>query len=219
MHAHRNTSHCIVDTVLSYYTTAQQCLQTGHGGSLPEFMDYHGDTIGVTQDHQVIIPSYKFNCSSQICGNITEWGVDVYGETGFYTLDLQVWRPSPTVNASTGTGCYSLVGNNRFVSVTPSGGVVVVTPSPQDYIQFQPGDVLGFYVEEASLDNNGAVVLNKSSQHTSEIVWLASIEPDSNMATTLITHCPHSTKSSGQGNTLSWISLQAAPVLSIATRT
>ena len=55
-----------------------------------------------------------------MCGNITEWGVDVRPDgdnhqrpeepedTGVpYTLDFQVWRPSPTVDDSTGTGCYS----------------------------------------------------------------------------------------------------------------
>ena len=69
-----------------------------------------------------------------------------------YILDLQVWRPSPTVDDSTGAGQYSLVGNNRFTSISlPMGGgasqVAILTPSSQaqDYIQFQPGDVLGFY--------------------------------------------------------------------------
>ena len=82
-------------------------------------------------------------------------GVDVHRGGGnhqnTYTLDLQVWRPSATVDDSTGTGQYSLVGNNRFISITLSDEVAIVTPSPQDYIQFQPGDVLGFYVEDARL--------------------------------------------------------------------
>ena len=30
-------------------------------------------------------------------------------------------------------------------------GLARVTPSPQDFIQFQPNDVLGFYVESASI--------------------------------------------------------------------
>ena len=104
-----------------------------------------------------------------MCGNITEWGVDVHpgGDTrqNRYTLDLQVWRPSPTVDDSTGTGQYSLVGNNRFTSISLSGRVAIVSPSPQDYIQFQPGDVLGFYVEEARDGNDGVVVLTSSSFH------------------------------------------------------
>ena len=156
----------------------------------------------MTQHHQAIIPSYRFNCN----GNITEWGVGVYSSTSSYTLDLQVWRPSPTTDDSTGTGCYSLVGNNRFVSITPSRGVVVATPSPQDYIQFQPGDVIGFYIEEASLLSNGAINLIKSGTYANQLVWLTSVAPE--IATTLVTNCPLPA--------LPWTSLRAAPVLSIA---
>ena len=54
----------------------------------------HG--IEITRHNSATIPSYKFDCN-QLCGNITEWGVDVHqGEDVIYTLDLQVWRPSPT---------------------------------------------------------------------------------------------------------------------------
>ena len=79
---------------------------------------------------------------------------------------------TPLAQAST---C-SLVGNNGFTSQ-----VAIVTLSPQDYIQFQSGDVLGFYMEEAILENDGVVVLTDSN-FTNEIVWYASI--DLAMATT-----------------------------------
>ena len=134
-------------------------------------------------------------------------------DKGQYSLDLQVWRPSPTVDDSTGTGCYSLVGNNRFTSITFSDNLVRVTPSPpdQDYIQFQPGDVLGFYVEKARDDNNGVVVLTSPTSFASERVWYASIAPT--MATSQNGDCPYSVGSSGVLNTVK----QAAPVISIAT--
>ena len=178
--------------------------------------------------HQVIIPSYKFVCN-QMCGNITVWGVDAnpggrnnqpQTEGGTpksaampYTLDLQVWRPSPTVDDSTGTGCYSLVGNNRFTSISLSDRVARVTPSPQDYIQFQPGDVFGFYVEEARGANNGVVVLDEyiEPRFTNNLVWYASIAPS--MATSLNGDCPYSVGSNGVLNTLT----RAAPVISIST--
>ena len=77
-----------------------------------------------------------------------------------YTLDLQVWRPSPTVDDSTGTGCYSLVGNNRFSDISLDGGVAsFLVPSPANYIQFQPGDVLGLYVEVAREIDDGVVMV------------------------------------------------------------
>ena len=130
-----------------------------------------------------------------------------------YTLDFQVWRPSPTVDDSTGIGCYSLVGNNSFTSIPLSGDVARVTPSPQDYIQFRPGDVLGFYVEETrdDNDNDGVVVLTEPSSFTSELVWYASIAPT--MATSQNGDCPYSVGSNGVLNTLT----RAAPVISIST--
>ena len=176
------------------------------------------DEEEITLHHQAIITSYKLNCN-QMCGNITAWGVDVQPggdnhNNGQYSLDLQVWRPSPTVNDSTGTGCYSLVGNNTFTSITFSDNLVRVTPSPQDYIQFQFGDVLGFYVEEARDDNDGVVILNSNvdKSFTSERVWYASIAPT--MATSQNGDCPYSVGSTGGVlNTAT----RAAPIISIAT--
>ena len=173
-------------------------------------MNYGDEDNIITRGHQAIIPSYKFYCD-EMCGNITEWGVDVYkddnGHQNKHTLDLQVWRPSPTVDDSTGAGQYSLVGNNRFTSISLSDEVVIVTPSPQDYIQFQPGDVLGFYVEKPHNDD-GVVVLTSPSSFTSEVVWFASIAPT--LATSQTTY---SIGSSGDLDTLT----RAAPVISIRT--
>ena len=192
-------------------SAAESCLETGNGddGGLPTFQDYTGRDRdnSITRGHQAIIPSYKFDCE-QMCGNITKWGVDVHpgggGHDEEYTLDLQVWRPSPTVDDSTGAGQYSLVGNNRFTSISLSDQVAIVTPSPQDYIQFQPGDVLGFYVDgKEDRDEYEVVVLVNPS---SELVWFASIAPT--LATSQTTY---SIGSSGDLNT----SIRAAPVISI----
>ena len=126
-------------------------------------------------------------------------------DQGEYTLNLQVWRPSPTVD-QTGSGDYSLVGNNRFSAISLSGDVAEVTPSPQDYIQFQPGDVLGFYVEEARDGNNKGVAVLTTDSYTNELVWYAS-------ATSQAVGCPISVGSSGDLNTM----LRGAPVISIST--
>ena len=116
---------------------------------------------------------------------------------------------------STGTGCYSLVGNNRFTSISAHGGVVVVIPSPQDYIRFQSGDVLGFYVEDvkSSTTSPGVVILTSPSWFTSESVWFASIA--STAKTSQNGDCPYSVGSSGVLNTL----IYAAPVISVSTGT
>ena len=146
------------------------------------------------------------------CGNITEWGVDVQpgggSDDGEYTLDLQVWRPSPTVDDSTGAGQYSLVGNNRFTSISLDNDVAEVTPLSRDQVQFRSGDVLGFYVEEAR-DNNddyGVNVLTTAS-YTSERVWYASVTTLSTMGS------PVSAGISGVLNT----QLRGAPVISIGS--
>ena len=134
-------------------------------------------------------------------------------ENSSFALDLQIWRPSSTVDDSTGTGCYSLVGNNRFTSITVSGGVAIVTPSPQDYILFQPGDVLGFYVEDAmsiSYNTPGVVLRTIPSYLTSEIVWFASLNHEG--TTSRNGDCPYSVGSNGVLSTLT----RAAPVISIS---
>lgn len=132
-----------------------------------------------------------------------------------FDFDLQVWRPSPTVNE---TGCYSLVGNFiiRSTSIPPSPEsehVARVTPLPQDQLMFQPGDVLGFYVESHGTttdENNGVVLLNNAS-YTSELAWHASVTA----LTSQSGSCPYPVGTSGVLN----VSTRAAPVISISVTT
>ena len=128
------------------------------------------------------------------------------GDEEEYTLNLQVWRPSPTVDQM-GDGVYSLVGNNRFRSISPHGGAASsLVSSPSNYIQFQPGDVLGFNVEDARRNNRGVVVLATDS-YTRESVWYASATFQT------VAGCSISVGSAGDLNTM----LRGAPVISIAT--
>ena len=163
--------------------------------------------------HQVIIPSYRFTC----CGNITEWGVALEGpgrgpmRDEEYTLHLQVWRPSPTVQT---TGCYSLVGNNNFMSVSPTNQVALVTPSPQHWIQFQPGDVLGFSLKTTDRSDGGMVVLRDSGErddggYETEEVWYA----DTRKIISTDMHCV----GNESGRVLN-TRTNAAPVISVAYR-
>ena len=153
-------------------------MRANNPSGLPPFMDYRLSELRsetIPELHQAIIPSYRFTCY----GNITEWGVDILPaggmHDGFYNLDLQVWRPSPTVQT---TGCYSLVGINRFTSVPLPNQVAEVTPLPQEQIEFQPGDVLGFNLENTGGDDGGVVILMDSSErgdsgYETEEVWYA----------------------------------------------
>ena len=180
----------------------------GNGDGLPELLDYGSGPRRIRRHHQAIIPSYNFTC----CGNITEWGVDVQPGGGMdnmaYTIDFQLWRPSPTTpqDGSLGTGYYSLVGNNRFSAISLTSGVAFgLSPSPQDYIQFLPRDVLGFYVEDARDDKNGVNVLTINS-YSSEVVWYANVGSQS----------VGSSVSVGSSGDLS-STLRGAPVIAIST--
>jgi hypothetical protein len=71
--------------VCSYYVViksgslhAAQCPQTGNRNGLPSFQNNRGSNrfSTITAGRQAIIPSYKLVCE-EMCGNITEWGVDV----------------------------------------------------------------------------------------------------------------------------------------------
>ena len=191
-----------------------QCLQTNSKNGLPFFQGYSGATgepdRRIQHQHQAIITSYKFNC----CGNITAWGVDLNPEeeSARFTFDFQVWRPSPTVNED---GCYSLVNNftvrSTSLAIIPAvSHVARVTPPPKSQLQFQPGDVLGFYVEShgtTSNNDNGVVLLGNRS-HTSESVWFASIAQPSQSAGS----CPYPVGANGELTSLT----NAAPVISIS---
>ncbi len=187
-----------------------QCLTVGNGNNLPSFTDYSDGGGGrILTNHQAIIPSYQFYC----CGNVTVWRVDVHPVGSEHqwitTLNLQIWRPSPTEEMDTqlGTGSYSLAGNERISPVSLTAGRVLVTPTPGKYTQFRPGDVLGFYMENV-VDNNRGVVLLSSVTFTSEVVWYASVA--SQKGGCLNTY---SVGSSGDLNTLT----RAAPVISMST--
>ena len=192
---------------------AAQCLQTGNGNGLPPFKGADG-RHRILQHHQAIIYTYRFTC----CGTITAWGADVYpGERRRnYTIDFQVWRPTPTVIDSINMERYSLVGNNRFTSIYVSNGLARATPSPQDRIHFQPGDVLGFYIESDEHGDPGIGLKNDHNYGDSEVVWHASMDP--NEAAFLSKGRPYTWLLNGGGNRELPISFtRAAPIISMYT--
>ena len=128
-------------------------------------------------------------------------------EDRWYTLDFQVWRPSSTtIDDSTGSGQYILVGNNRYTSISLTNDKVQVTPMVQKQVQFQPGDVLGLHVEEARDSDRGVNVITRTT-YTSETVWHASVPSLYDIG------CPISAGRDGVLNT----KLQGAPIISIKT--
>ena len=147
------------------------------------------------------------------------------GTSARFNFIFQVWRPAPNVDV---TGCYSLVDD--FISTdipigiqpSPTIRVARITPSLADQLQFQPGDVLGFYVEShGEGDNlgdrgnpNNGVVLRTSGSYTSELVWYGSI----GAAITQISQtdsCPFPVGNTGTLDSRT----HAAPVISVSIAT
>ena len=194
----------------------EQCLLTSNGTELPELRDYMGDDNNhrITRHYQAIVSTYKFTC----CGKITEWGADVFFNiSDGYTIDFQVWRPTTTVNnSSNGTGCYSLVGNNRFSSISLNNGLVKVAPTPSyhKFIYFSPSDVLGFYIVEVpETHSSNGIVLQTIATFKNDIVWYGSTSVSEWKTNSMNGDCLISVGSEGVLNKMT----RAAPVISIGT--
>ena len=105
-----------------------------------------------------IAPQLKFDCH----GSITSWHsltyfktIDAALDVLFHDITFQLWRPSAEDNRV----YYSFIGSNiaRFIGNEIRAGRTILedgtqfsnltsTPSAQDRLQFQPGDVIGWYI-------------------------------------------------------------------------
>lgn len=156
------------------------CLKANNEFGLPDYRSMKQTDLKsaiVPFQHQAIIPSYKFQC----CGAITEWTISIVINENdtMDNLSLQVWRPTQSVN---NTGCYNLVGSNNLTSASLDGDseLTIVTPPPHEWIEFQPGDVLGFYAENTKVELEGGGVMMLCDLNTrgdrgyeTEEVWYA----------------------------------------------
>ena len=91
-------------------------------------------------------------------------------------LGLQVWRPLPPINESTGTGRYSLVGSQGIssISIPADGDGLILRPSRRINIPFQPGDVLGFYVSISNTNDYDGRDLEIQPALGNKTVWYTS---------------------------------------------
>ena len=149
-------------------TPFQGCLQPAAGVEIP-IVDA-GSCI-LPNSTQAIITSYRFNC----CGTIESWEAAVHPDggghrDGGHTIHFQVWRPSPTVEID---GCYSLVGENRFTSITlNTDDLVSETPEPSNIISVRPGDVVGYYTITNGNNPDEGIQLNDDDVlFSTETVW------------------------------------------------
>ena len=152
--------------------TAQECLRavSDGGDSLPNFSDPGSNAPRIaTNPIQAIITSYEFYC----CGTITEWAA--YVEPGgrmyddVYSITFQVWRPIPFDRDR-----YIKVGENHFGSVIlATNSIINETPAPNELLHFQPGDVLGYYLEQNGPSGSTDGGLQLETSFSRETLWYA----------------------------------------------
>ena len=139
---------------------------------LPDFGDAKRRRSPERDMFQAIVPAYRFNCS----GRVTEWGACVHpgGDNEEYYIQFQVWRPTGT------EGCYELVDYNEppvddrqerseadssstnppgseYGTLSPVDHCVVLTVRENEQIDFQPGDVVGYYVDHLRDRGDGGI--------------------------------------------------------------
>ena len=141
---------------------SQECVQ-----NLPGFANQGGvNGQRFRTGTQTIIPDYSFDCY----GNVTHWGafVEPPGRFELHTVVFQVWRR--TGGGQGTSGCYDLVGDNRFQSVSPaqqSQGQILRNVPVEQQIEVRPGDVIGFYYasarDEDPEDADSGVELQRAS--------------------------------------------------------
>ena len=123
--------------------------------NLPVFGDSRKLNIYVnrtTNDRlQAIVPALDFTCT----GKVTQWRACVDPGRGLarYYMQFQVWRSNGV------QGCYTLVGSNASplgvggavnvsLLLAPTEQCVVLPVAENEQIEFQPGDVVGYYADQ-----------------------------------------------------------------------
>ena len=145
----------------------------------------------------VIAPQLKFNCH----GTITSWHALTFFNTAELALDhlqhditFQLWRPS-----AEDSRVYDFVGSNvaKFIGNEIRNGLTVLsdekkffnltaTPPTAERLQFQPGDVIGWYIHTAiqAVDRPLTIVYQHSSSSENAVDLFSTEITDSDEADT-----------------------------------
>ena len=145
----------------------------------------------------VIAPQLRFNCH----GTITSWhaltffsSTDVALDHLKHVITFQLWRPS-----AEDSRVYDFVGSNvaEFIGNEIRNGLTVLsdekkffnltaTPPTAERLQFQPGDVIGWYIHTAiqAVDRPLTIVYQHSSSSENAVDLFSTAITDSNEAAT-----------------------------------
>ena len=158
------------------YPAADDCIRANsdEGDRLPNFGDPGNNAPRIEVNPiQVIIKSYQFHC----CGKVGEWrayiepGGDMYDR--LYTIKFQIWRlTDATLNR------YVKVGENSFPRVQVSDSRIREDLSSNEQLHFQPGDVLGYYLEQTEHGNEGGIQFDSENEFTQEELWYTTGDSD-----------------------------------------
>ena len=140
--------------LISLPVIAQSCSVN----NLPTFENQNERPHIDTDEVQVIVPSYTFNCP----GRVVQYGACVQpggnSERDLYELELQVLRPLPVdqndIQCFSLVGSYSQTGGPNFPPDDINRCILIDIPS-DDQIPVQPGDVVGFYYDLMRNDDGG----------------------------------------------------------------
>lgn len=133
----------MLKTVLSYAAFLQLgCIQ-----GLPDFADQGNHSPSLLVGIQALVPTYQFRCH----GKVTRWGIAIE-RWGKNSISLQVWRATSRYG-------YSLVGTNNFDVEPPKNQkAFYISPPTMDQIIVQPGDIIGFYLQNnATIDDDFSI--------------------------------------------------------------
>ena len=144
-----------------------------------------------------IVPQLKFDCH----GSITSWHAlttfnteDAALDVLFHDITFQLWRPSAEDHR-----VYSFVGSNaaRFIGNVIRAGRTIwedgtqffnltSAPPAQERLQFQPGDVIGWYIHTSAqaTDQPLSIVYSHVTSHQNAVDLFSTVISDSDLAAT-----------------------------------
>ena len=160
-----------------------------------EDIDYQLPSGTVSVGYLIIVPQLKFDCH----GTITNWHaltyfntVDAALDAFFHDITFQLWRPSTEDNR-----VYSFIGSNiaQFFGNDIRAGRTILedgtllfnltsTPPAQERLQFQPGDVIGWYIHTGAqaTDQPLSIVYRHVTSDDNAVDVFSTVISDSSLA-------------------------------------
>ncbi len=153
---------------LHIMSKARECLRANSADSLPRFQNPGRNAPRIEVNPiQVIIKSYKFHC----CGKVGGWSAFLEASGGeVYSIKFQIWRPMSSNR-------FVKIGENSFPLLTfannpNTNSDIEKIPANSEQLDFQPGDVVGYYLEQEDGGTNVGLKFDSRDFNLEEL-WYA----------------------------------------------